>query len=169
MSEPRLENATPSDAERLLAFLFEHARNPWNYLPEQPLREHFAGLADGKVEALMAYVDGELAGFVSFQTSRYFARYQPAGTRDRPHGYISEAAVHPGYAGKGLGSLLLGAAVRRLEGLGVDAVFIDRHEENAASAGMMRKAGFVEVDTYADPDRRPEGSGRTTVCVYRLT
>lgn len=168
MNDPRLENATPADAERLLAFLFEHARNPWNHLPEQPLRAHFAGLAEGKVEALMALVDGELAGFVSFQTSRYFARYQPLETRDQPHGYISEAAVHPGYAGKGLGSLLLNAAVQRLQEQGVDAVFIDRHEENAASAGMMRKAGFVELDTYPDPERRPNGSGRTTVCVYRF-
>jgi len=50
--------------------------------------------------------------------------------------------------------------------LGADVVFIDRHEENLASAGMMRAAGFVEIDTYADPRRRPHGSGRTTVCCF---
>ena len=50
--------------------------------------------------------------------------------------------------------------------MGVDAVFVDRHEENLASAGMMRKAGFTEVETYADPRRRPHGSGRTTVCCF---
>ncbi len=167
MSDPRLVNATPADADRLLAFLFEHARNPWNYLPEQPLRAHFAGLAEGRVEALMALVDGELAGFVSFQKSRYFARYQPPEARDQPHGYISEAAVHPRHAGRGLGAALLNAAVQRLREQGASPVFIDRHEENAASAGMMRKAGFVEVDSYADPERRPNGSGRTTVCGRR--
>ena len=32
---------------------------------------------------------------------------------------------------------------------------------------MMRRAGFVDIDTYADPRRRPHGSGRTTVCSYR--
>jgi hypothetical protein len=30
----------------------------------------------------------------------------------------------------------------------------------------MRKAGFTEVETYADPRRRPHGSGRTTVCRF---
>jgi hypothetical protein len=29
---------------------------------------------------------------------------------------------------------------------------------------MMRKAGFVELETFAEPERRPHGSGRTTVC-----
>jgi L-amino acid N-acyltransferase YncA len=50
---------------------------------------------------------------------------------------------------------------------GLKDVYIDRHEENAASAGMMRKGGFVEVDTFAEPARRPHGSGRTTVCRLR--
>ena len=47
---------------------------------------------------------------------------------------------------------------------GLHAVYIDRHEENAASAGMMRKAGFTVIDTFDEPAKRPHGSGRTTVC-----
>jgi hypothetical protein len=43
-------------------------------------------------------------------------------------------------------------------------VFIERHEENPGSAGMMSKAGFVEIDTCHDPARRALGSRRTTVC-----
>ncbi len=52
---------------------------------------------------------------------------------------------------------------------GIEDVYIDRHEENLASAGMMRKAGFVELETYADPARRPNGSGRSTVCHRNLS
>ncbi len=59
---------------------------------------------------------------------------------------------------------LLKQALALLAAQGVYTVYIDRHEENAASAGMMRKAGFVEIDTFAEPARRPHGSGRTTVC-----
>jgi ribosomal protein S18 acetylase RimI-like enzyme len=68
--------------------------------------------------------------------------------------------------GQGLGTRLLREALAALSSMGVDAVFIDRHEENIASAGMMRRAGFMELETYADPRRRPNGSGRTTVCRF---
>lgn len=51
---------------------------------------------------------------------------------------------------------------------GVGDVFIERHEENAGSAGMMRKAGFREVRTFNDPERRATGSRRTTLCHLRV-
>ena len=78
--------------------------------------------------------------------------------------HVSEAVVRRDRVGRGLGTLLLREALVELSKLGADVVFIDRHEENLASAGMMRAAGFVEIETYADPRRRPHGSGRTTVC-----
>ncbi|MDP1938344.1 MAG: hypothetical protein Q8K91_14150, partial [Hylemonella sp.] len=63
-----------------------------------------------------------------------------------------------------LGTTLLEKVIDRLTVTGACEVYIDRHEENAASAGMMRKTGFVEIDTFAEPVRRPHGSRRTTVC-----
>ena len=48
------------------------------------------------------------------------------------------------------------------------ALLIDRHEENLASAGMMRKAGFVTLKTYLDLERRDYGSRKTTVMAYGL-
>ncbi|VXC73564.1 L-amino acid N-acyltransferase YncA (fragment) [Pseudomonas sp. 8Z] len=75
--------------------------------------------------------------------------------------------VHRQQAGRGLGSRLLREVVDRLLAQGVRDIYIDRHEENAASAGMMHKAGFVELLTYADPERRPNGSGRSTLCCLR--
>ena len=81
---------------------------------------------------------------------------------------MSEAVVRRDRTGQGWGTRLLRLALVELGKLGAEWVFIDRHEENLASAGMMRAAGFVEMDIYADPRRRPHGSGRTTVCSYRL-
>ncbi len=51
---------------------------------------------------------------------------------------------------------------------GTTALLIDRHEENLASAGMMRKAGFVTLKTYLDLERRDYGSRKTTVMAYGL-
>jgi ribosomal protein S18 acetylase RimI-like enzyme len=173
MSEFEIRRAQAQDIDDLCALIFAHGPNPWNHLPEAEVRAHLQGIGEGSVQALLAERGGqragELLGFVSYQRSQYFQRYQPPQRRGQAHAYICEAVVHRDTAGQGLGSRLLKQAVEHLAGQGVRDIYIDRHEENAASAGMMRKAGFVEIETYADPERRPHGSGRTTVCCLRLS
>ncbi|MGY4535137.1 ribosomal protein S18 acetylase RimI-like enzyme [Pseudomonas sp. TE3786] len=159
--------AQPDDVAELTQLLLEHGPNPWNYLPEDGVHEHLNGIADGAVEAVLAEQGGRIVGFVSSIQTRQFADQQPAARRDDAQGYICEAVVHRDLAGKGLGSILLEKAVARLGEKGLVDIYIDRHEENVASAGMMRKAGFSELHTYADPQRRPNGSRRTTVCYQR--
>lgn len=156
--------ATAQDVEALAACLFEHGPNPWNYLPEGPVRAHLAEIGTGRIEAMIAEADGGgVAGFISYQPlSGEFFRYQAEGRL--AHAYVCEAVVNSEFAGRGLGAQLLRAVVQDIRNRGVDDIYIDRHADNAASAGMMRKAGFVEVETYDDPARRPNGTQRTTVC-----
>ena len=130
--------------------------------------EHLQDIAQGRAHGVLALEREQLIGAVTFGLSTDFDRYLPEQARGTPQGYVSEAVVRRDRVGRGLGTLLLRAALAELGKLGAEVVFIDRHEENLASAGMMRAAGFVEIDTYADPRRRPHGSGRTTVCSYRM-
>jgi len=167
MSELQIRRAQARDIDVLGELIFEHGPNPWNYLPEAEVRAHLQGIAAGAVQAVLAERKGELLGFVSYRRCRHFERYQPEARRGQLHAYICEAVTHRALAGQGLGSRLLRQALSHLAEQGVHDVYIDRHEENAASAGMMRKAGFVEIESYADPERRPYGSGRTTVCCLR--
>lgn len=168
MSNFEIRQAQARDIDNLCALIFEHGPNPWIHLPQDDVTAHLQAIADGTVQAVLAERAGELLGFVSYQLSRHFERYQPAARRGQLHGYICEAVTHRAVAGQGLGSDLLKQAVMQLGEQGVSDIYIDRHEENAASAGMMRKAGFIEIVTYADPERRPHGSGRTTLCCLRL-
>lgn len=168
MSDFEIRQAQAGDIDNLCALILEHGPNPWNYLPEAEVREHLQGIADGVVQAVLVEREGELLGFVSYRLTRHFARYQLEARRGQLHGYICEAVTHRDMAGQGLGSALLQQAAMQLGEQGVSDIYIDRHEQNAASAGMMGKAGFVEVETYADPQRRPNGSGRTTLCCLRL-
>lgn len=161
--------ARDDDIGAMRALIFEHGANQWNFLPEEEVTVHIAAIASGKTEAVLAEVDGVLAGFVTFLQSRAMARYQPQAQKGFQHGYICEAVVHRQFAGKGLGSALLQEAVRHLLERGMSEIYIERHEENLASAGMMRKAGFREVDTFDDPTRRASGSRRTTVCRIMAT
>lgn len=156
--------AEAADIPAMKVFIFEHGSNQWNYLPEAEVGMHLAGIAEGKVQAVVAEASGKLAGFVTFMRAQSMARYRPQDSVAHQHGYICEAVVHRECAGKGWGSTLLRAAIEELGRQGFKEIYIERHEENQASAGMMRKAGFVEIDTFDDPERRSSGSRRTTVC-----
>ena len=158
--------AGPAHLASLTDLIFDHGANVWNYLPEDGIREHLQAVVQGRDHGVLAQQDGQLLGAVTFGLSTDFDRYLPAQLRGTPQGYVSEAVVRREHTGMGLGTRLLREALAVLSTMDVDTVFIDRHEENMASAGMMRRAGFVELETYADPRRRPHGSGRTTVCRF---
>lgn len=159
-----IRNAGAADIEAMQAFLFEHGANQWNFLPEDDVRAHLAAIDGGGTQAVLAERGGQLLGFVTFTVSRAMTRYQSIEHAGNRHGYVCEAVVHRAHAGKGLGSRLLQAAVTALAAQGYREIYIERHEENLASAGMMRKAGFAEVATIDDPGRRTSGSRRTTIC-----
>ena len=156
--------AGPQHIPALHTLIFEDGANIWNYLPEDGIREHLDDIAQGRAHGVLALEAGQLIGAVTFGLSTDFDAYLSRPQRGTPQGYVSEAVVRRDRVGQGLGTRLLCQALEALGKLGVEVVFIDRHEENLASAGMMRAAGFVELETYADPRRRPHGSGRTTVC-----
>ena len=162
----RIVRAGPEHLAALTDLIFDHGANVWNYLPEEGIREHLDHVVQGCDHGVLALQDGQLMGAVTLGLSTDFDAYLPAHSRGTPQGYVSEAVVRRDHTGKGMGTRLLREALAVLSTMGVDAVFIDRHEENLASAGMMRKAGFTEVETYTDPRRRPHGSGRTTVCRF---
>ncbi len=162
MADLLIRPACADDVPAMLDLIFEHGPNDWNFLPEGPVREHFQGIVEGSVWALVAEDGEELRGLVTFQPSDAFGRFQRDGRTQ--HAYIAEATVHRGEAGRGLGTRLLRAAIADLAARGLPDIYIERHEENPGSAGMMRKAGFRELETFADPQRRPNGSRRTTVC-----
>jgi L-amino acid N-acyltransferase YncA len=81
---------------------------------------------------------------------------------------VAEVVVHNDYSGRGIGSQLLNTIIAKAPDLGARKVLLDRHEENAPSAGMMRRAGFVEICTFSDLDRRHSGSRKTTVLSFEL-
>ena len=182
-------DASVAELDNLKTFLFEHGPNPWNHLPVAGVDEELALIAQGKASALMAVEQNELLGFAIFYHSDTLpSRYLQYTGGQQPAIYISEVVVHKAHAGQGIGNQLLIKIIERENPLmessadaemvaGIKmiagakettALLIDRHEENLASAGMMRKAGFVTLKTYLDLERRDYGSRKTTVMAYGL-
>ncbi|MDP2368974.1 MAG: GNAT family N-acetyltransferase [Rhodoferax sp.] len=156
--------ARAQDLPALLRLIWTHGPNDWNWLPVEGVQAHLRDIAEGRAYAVLAWQSEILVGAATYCLTRQFSRYQAPDRANAQHGYVCEVVVARDQAGRGLGTTLLEKVIDRLTVTGACEVYIDRHEENAASAGMMRKTGFVEIDTFAEPVRRPHGSRRTTVC-----
>ena len=91
------------------------------------------------------------------------SKYQPL----HQVAYINDVVVAKELAGQGLGTKLLLECSLIAKESHFDNVYIERHEENLASAGMMKKAGFELVETIHDPAKRFSGSRNTSILVLR--
>lgn len=160
--------ARATDLPLMSGLIFDHGPNSWNWLPVEGVQAHLQDIRDGRAHAVLAWQGQALVGLATYCLTRHFCRYQAPERSDAEHGYVCEVVVAPQCAGRGLGSELLHQVNSALAVMGIREVYVDRHEENRASQGMMRKAGFEEIDTFAEPARRPYGSGRTTVCRIKL-
>ncbi len=150
------------------SLIFTHGPNPWNFLPEEGVCRHLDGIKSGETLGILAFDKGELVGMATFCEDNPFKRYEPLNASANESGYIAEVVVASTHSGRGIGALLLTEARDRLLASGKRRIYVDRHEENLPSAGMMRKTGFVEIDTYLDLERRFVGSKRTTICCYGI-
>jgi len=152
----------------LKSFIFRYGPNPWNYLPKKGIDNSFSLITNNQGEALVA-LDGEtIIGLAIFFYPSALPENFQQYAQSEPTIYIADVVVHKDYSGRGIGSQLLSEIIAKAPSLNATKVLLDRHEENAPSAGMMRKAGFVEICTFSDLDRRHSGSRKTTVLGFDI-
>lgn len=90
---------------------------------------------------LVAEVEGEYAGFLYwFQAESPW--FDVAVER---YAQIEEVQVLPRYRGKGVGRALLEEALSRLQGLPVDAIYIETTEGNSVARHLYESVGFELV------------------------
>jgi L-amino acid N-acyltransferase YncA len=160
--------ALSKEYEFLKGFIFKHGPNPWNYLPKDGVDKTFSLLANNHGEALVVCEGESIIGLAIFFYPSALPNNFQKYAQSKPAIYVAEVVVHNDYSGRGIGSQLLNKIIAGASDLGASKVLLDRHEENAPSAGMMRKAGFVEICTFSDLDRRHSGSRKTTVLSFEL-
>lgn len=166
MTEYRL--AQSAELDQLKAFLFQHGANPWNHLPVDGVNAEFALIAEEKASAIVAYSGRGPVGLGIFYHPDCLPKNHLKYSHARSAIYIAEVVVHKDYSGRGIGTNLLEDIIRRAADFGAEILLIDRHAENVGSAGMMRKAGFKELSTFVDFDRRDVGNRSTTVMAFEL-
>ena len=163
-----LRNAEAHELEALKNFLITHGANQWNYLPEDGIDEQFQRLYKGTDHCIVAMGDGRPVGIAVYsQPGDIPTLFEPYVAKN-PAVYVAEVTVHGEWGGHGIGSTLLNHIAVTSKASGANELILERHEQNLASAGMMRKAGFVEIDCFLDLERRETGSRKTTILSRNL-
>ncbi|GCA62115.1 hypothetical protein KIPB_001329 [Kipferlia bialata] len=159
----RFCKASCEDVPLLRAFILDHGESEYNSLPPDAVDSELSLLSTGHADALCVYEGQGLLGFALLVRGEAcpdcLAQYDDL----KGMCYAAEVVVSRQCTGRGLGTRLLSLCVEEARDKGYRSVYIWRHEDNAPSAGMMRKAGFRMVDTVYDPHTRKTGSRRTTI------
>ncbi|MFT6920716.1 MAG: ribosomal protein S18 acetylase RimI-like enzyme [Cognaticolwellia sp.] len=154
-----------ADFEEMRKILLQDGLNEWNYITDESIDLQFQLIRDGKACAILAE-ETEITGFAILIFKQAcpaeLSQYATLSTI----AYINDVVVNMNYSGKGIGSTLLKKAIELAQKEQCEKVYIERHEENLASAGMMRKASFKIVDTFYDPNKRTTGSRNTSLLVH---
>ncbi len=151
-----------ADFQAMQELLLKEGPNEWNYITDASIGHQFQLINQGKAIPVLAE-DTCIVGFAVLiikeacpaKLSKYAALSDIA--------YINDVVVASSQSGKGLGNRLLKESIKLAGNEKCSHVYIERHEENLASAGMMRKAGFELVETFYDPNKRTTGSRKTSV------
>lgn len=76
------------------------------------------------------------------------------------HGELANIAVHPGYRGKGLGSLLLDRLIERAEAAGVRNLYLEVRASNERASDLYERRGFLEIGRRRNYYSQPREDAR---------
>jgi ribosomal protein S18 acetylase RimI-like enzyme len=164
----RYRTATLAELVDVKALLWDQGPNQWNYLTEEGVEAEFALVEQGLAMVMVAVDKEQIIGFAVLMDGEVGLDTLSQYCTLSEIGYIGDVVVSSVYAGQGIATRLLQLCIEKSKQKGAHTVWIERHEENLASAGMMRKAGFQIVDTFYDPDKRSAGSRKTSILCYTI-
>ena len=159
-----------ADVKKLL---WDQGPNEWNYLTEEGVDAEFSLIEQGSAAAMVA-VDSlgadssQIIGFAVLIDGAVSPDYLTKYSAHNELCYIGDVVVSQAYSGQGIATKLLECCIEKSKEKRASVILIERHEENLASAGMMRKAGFQVIDTFHDPDKRSSGSRNTAILEYKI-
>ena len=160
--------ANKNEIPQLKNVLWQHGPNQWNYLTEQGVDDEMQLILNDKAIAIVATDKDQIIGFSVLIEGTSSPSYLEKYTDNPSFSFIGDVVVSSDYAGQGIATRLLNLCLQEAEKQDMKSVLIERHEENLASAGMMRKAGFTVIDTFFDPLKREAGSQNSVILEKKL-
>ncbi len=163
----KYRKALLEDIPTLKKLLWKYGPNEWNYLTQEGVDGEFKLLNKGTALAIVATSEDEIVGFSVLIDGSESPKYLSKYCKIEEMCFIGDVLVSSLYSGKGIATKLLEACLNESKNKAISTVLIERHEENLASASMMKKAGFHIVDTFYDPDKREAGSRNSVILAFK--
>ncbi|MBJ7556238.1 GNAT family N-acetyltransferase [Marinomonas spartinae] len=162
--------AAVAELSALKTLLWDQGPNVWNYLTEEGVEAEFKLIEEGSAMAMVAEDadNKQIIGFAVLIDGSVSPAYLTQYFDLHALCFIGDVVVSQAYSGQGIATKLLELCLEQAKKKPVQVVLIERHEENLASAGMMRKAGFQVIDTFHDPEKRSSGSRNTAILAYKI-
>ncbi|MCF6439899.1 GNAT family N-acetyltransferase [Pseudoalteromonas luteoviolacea] len=160
--------ANPKELPTLKSLLWKYGPNEWNYLTQAGVDEEFTLIEQCDASALIALEGEQIVGLAVLINGNVSPDYLSQYCSLEQIAFIGDVVVSPNHSGKGIATQLLRHCIDLAKDKGVGSVLIERHEENLASAGMMKKAGFSVIDTFYDPKKRAAGSQKSVILSVTL-
>lgn len=160
--------ASLNEIEQLKALLWEFGPNEWNYLTPEGVNDEFALVQSGDAQVIVAVNDSDIIGFAVLIDGAVSPSYLEKYSSLKQIKFVGDVVVSSLQSGKGIATRLLEECLLEAKNTNTCSVLIERHEENLASAGMMRKAGFEVIDTFYDPDKRSAGSQNSVILEFKI-
>ncbi|KZN48592.1 hypothetical protein N474_24790 [Pseudoalteromonas luteoviolacea CPMOR-2] len=156
------------EQDELKALLWEFGPNEWNYLTPEGVNDEFSLVENGNAQVIVATIDAEIIGFAVLIDGVASPAYLEKYCDLQKIKFVGDVVVSSLHSGKGIATKLLEKCLLEAKNHKAHSVLIERHEENLASAGMMRKAGFEIIDTFFDPKKRATGSQNSVILEYKI-
>ncbi|MBE1300152.1 MAG: GNAT family N-acetyltransferase [Alteromonadaceae bacterium] len=156
------------ELDELKTLLWEFGPNEWNYLTPEGINDEFTLVENGSALAIVATSDSKIIGFAVLIDGESSPTYLQKYCDLQQIKFVGDVVVSSLHKGKGIATRLLEECLLEARNNNIRSVLIERHEENLASAGMMRKAGFEIIDTFFDPKKRAAGSQNSVILEFKI-
>lgn len=159
-----LRLATKGDIDDISSLFASHfpsdltSRDPGS---AERLAQELADFEDGNTVLTVAVQSGVIVGAAIAILNRDFSKYE--ANLNRKIAYLSKNVVNKSLRGQGIGRALVGARLQELRNRNVEVVYSSHHADNIGSAKALDAFGFEYVESFHDPERRPDGSQKTTI------
>lgn len=121
---------------------------------DDEIREEYESFQHGGIIFGYYADDGECAGILTmkpYEPGKHPVKYPS----DAKVMYLSDVATRFEYRNQGIGTHLFEHAIRHLEVLGYDYIYLRTNEENSMSYGIAKRCGFVQLfDIIEEVERR---------------
>lgn len=136
-----IEIVNLSDHKELIPVISEWVHSEWGNISgrtfEQTVLRYSEGKHDGLPVILLALADDEPAGIINLREKEDFLM---SLTNLSP--WITDVYVKQDYRGKGIGSTLMTAAIRKAGALGFKEIYLATEDQQ----GLYRRHGFGTID-----------------------